>query len=795
MLNHFCYRALPHSEQSRATNRLSGFLTNLIHRRTEREQPQSSRPVTRDERENSKGEESSRASSPQNRPLTPPPSLPAPSLQDLGLCLSAITSILTPSHFSSPPTSGTFMAPHYLLLCHSQGLDVLPLVGPPAPQPYALVRRVSFKCVVIMEERGVLVAIAGRRDGVRVYALAEVKKAVEWRIDVEIRREKDRLRRETSKRNLTGGVDKVFGDLKIKASENEKIIKARLGDSPTTPTPSTKTKRRKSSAGNSDSTPKPLHPRPRPPTIIRKTRTPTQQTSSSIDDTDPPPYRNISPSRPDLQNQPSVISVSQGRSRSGSVSDMLAGNSHRRRSVYTAVSRDDEKGDWEHASSDDEAINMVTAGPSGSAALDERTSSMGAMLASASVESGPGSNGVQIGTGLQVPAGLDSLHRSQTSSAVIPSLNRRNRPAQLDLGASRPTVSTSAIPRPPPSPTPTIWTLRQALAAIPPTEGRSRSRTPDGDPEDDDDEGGAESITFEQMLMESRLPGIPPPGSRQPQEAILIGGQERVASPDEESLRETMSDIHTVTSNGSIHTPTPSMSRRGRRRWSILGGAFSQLPNSMPASISSQQDTSSGRPQTSADGQVAERPSTAITRVNSSDTLSILRGQLSHGPTLRPTRSRVSTANSATLSIQSSPSAHHRFLPRIISNAFNTRRSDDQPSPRSSSHNELSKKPSGNSLAPIPPAPKLEYYKLPGTKGTVMIKAIETAKKRQVMFICYIEQITSLYALVFLPSSVAKTVRRSNSSLVLIVQLWDSPARLYYRILLVHWNFNFKEMI
>ena len=47
-----------------------------------------------------------------------------------------------------------------------------------------------------MEHRGVLVAIAGRRDGVRVYALEEVKRAIEWRMDVEIRRERERARRE-----------------------------------------------------------------------------------------------------------------------------------------------------------------------------------------------------------------------------------------------------------------------------------------------------------------------------------------------------------------------------------------------------------------------------------------------------------------------------------------------------------------------------------------------------------------------------------------------------------------------
>ena len=163
----------------------------------------------------------SRASSPAPfRPVTPPPSLPPPTLQELGLCLTAITGVLTPSHFSTPPTSGTFLAPHFLLLCHTQGLDVLPLVSPPAPQPYALVRRVSFKNVVVMEERGVLVAIAGRRDGVRVYALEEVRKAVEWRIDVEVRRERERLRREEAKKGITGGVDKVFGELKINKCDN-----------------------------------------------------------------------------------------------------------------------------------------------------------------------------------------------------------------------------------------------------------------------------------------------------------------------------------------------------------------------------------------------------------------------------------------------------------------------------------------------------------------------------------------------------------------------------------------------
>jgi len=144
------------------------------------------------------------SASPVLTPVIPlPPPLPPPSLQELGLSLSILTSDLSPTHFSTPPASGTFLAPRYLLLCHAQGLDVLPLTSPPASQPYALVRRVAFKSVVVMEYRGILVAIAGRRDGVRVYALEEVKKVIEWRIDVETRRERERLQRELAKKTTS----------------------------------------------------------------------------------------------------------------------------------------------------------------------------------------------------------------------------------------------------------------------------------------------------------------------------------------------------------------------------------------------------------------------------------------------------------------------------------------------------------------------------------------------------------------------------------------------------------------
>ncbi|EUC65277.1 GYF domain protein [Rhizoctonia solani AG-3 Rhs1AP] len=169
-------------------NRLSGFFSHLL-------------PTRRPERDPPMPRERSVSPPPSpmgptaaTRPVTPPPPLAPPTLHELGLDLELITSNLTSAQYAMAPTSGTFLAPHYLLLCHGQGLDVLPLNAPPAPQPYALVRRVAFKSVIVMEERGVMVAIAGRRDGVRVYALEEVRRAVEWRLDLELKREESARR-------------------------------------------------------------------------------------------------------------------------------------------------------------------------------------------------------------------------------------------------------------------------------------------------------------------------------------------------------------------------------------------------------------------------------------------------------------------------------------------------------------------------------------------------------------------------------------------------------------------------
>ncbi|KIJ45586.1 hypothetical protein M422DRAFT_250899, partial [Sphaerobolus stellatus SS14] len=217
------------------SNRLSGFLSHLIRNR-DRERDSESSPMP--ERPPSPPVTPQVAaipasSTPTPRPATPPPpALPSPTLNELGLSLSVLTANLSPSHFSTPPTNGTFLAPHYLLLCHPQGLDVLSLLRPPAPEPYAIIRRVPFKSVVVMEERGILVAIAGRRDGVRFYSLEDIRKAIEWRMDEETRRELDRQRKEDAKHGPSGPVDNIFGPVSarvhMKSKENLPLPESKL---------------------------------------------------------------------------------------------------------------------------------------------------------------------------------------------------------------------------------------------------------------------------------------------------------------------------------------------------------------------------------------------------------------------------------------------------------------------------------------------------------------------------------------------------------------------------------------
>lgn len=365
----------PVISKPRSANRLSGFFNNLIHRRDHVPSPTSRTPIPEDPASPpvpGSGAPSRSSSPPPTRPVTPPPKLPPPTLQELGLSLSVLTSDLSPSHFSTPPSSGAFLAPNYLLLCHAQGLDVLPLTSPPSLQPYALIRRVSFKSVVVMEQRGVLVAIAGRRDGVRVYALEEVKKAVEWRIEMEVRRERDRLRRETVKKiaNNPEGRDSA-----------EKTRRASFS----TPPPGELAGRGKLIRKGSyapipippSATPAPLIPRT--PTV-RKPKTPPRalQIPPHIPEPSgrPPPYSISSDTARSLTRPPpSVPTISQTRSRQGSVSNVLAAApAASRRNTSASRSQDPDAKAERDESSDEEAINVVAAGSTGSQALDERTS-------------------------------------------------------------------------------------------------------------------------------------------------------------------------------------------------------------------------------------------------------------------------------------------------------------------------------------------------------------------------------------------------------------------------------------
>ncbi|KAJ7597194.1 hypothetical protein C8J56DRAFT_817564 [Mycena floridula] len=667
----------------RASNRLSGFFTNLIHRR-DYVPPSASRSTLRENSE--KPDSASRSSSPQPRATTPPPSLPPPSLQELGLSLSVITSDLSPSHFSTPPSSGAFLAPHYLLLCHAQGLDVLPLVSPPAPQPYALVRRVSFKSVVVMEQRGVLVAIAGRRDGVRVYALEEVKKAVEWRIDVEMRRERERSRRETLKKIAIGAV-LDFGE----RDSQEKPRKASLSSPPPGESSARSKLLRKASYPDMPIPPVPQVPLvPRTPTTRRpKTPPASPAPPSGL----PPPYQPAAPSHPETSSL-SIPPLT--RTRTNSVADMLTTGPMTRRNTETSRIRDpDSKADWVE-SSEDEAIDIVAAGSSGSQALDERTS-------------------VRLSGNLSHPIASPPTVTGHTRTA---SSSRRGRPANLDLTLSR---SNSIVP-PEPSPAPTLQTLRHTLSYSPNHDPHPTIAPETAGPDADEDDASGQ-ISLAEALMESRIPDLPPAGSRRAQQPILIVSSHPVATGDDEPASPRTSDTHSSI-QPSIPEPTPETTTpTRRRRWSVLIGQSSG-PNPI-----SEQTPPLTAPPTRSPHRLSRSHSYRSTQ-SSATIQAVMPGEIVSSPT----SASVPSLPEPSPSISSSRSS--RFLPKIFSTAFQTRRTEDRPPSAKSHESEGSKRTNTSTVTAQFPPPKLEYVKLPGTKGALMVKAVETAKKSFLAILC-----------------------------------------------------------
>lgn len=420
----------------------------------------------------------------------------------------------------------------------------------------------------------------------------------------------------------------------------------------------------------------------------------------------PPPYS--SPTEvthpPRLRREASAISF---RSRSGSVSNVLAAATLSRRTTDAARPRDpDAKVEWVE-SSDDEAIDVVAAGSSGSQALDERTSA----------QTRPNANTISVTPTVPTVTPITPPRTSMSST-------RRNRPSNLDLTLSRPGT---AIPPPEPSPAPTLLTLRQALSHSPPTlRGIQTADTEDPDTpfgaaeeENDDVEG---RISLAQALLESRIPDLPPLGTRRPQQPILITSSHPVATGEDEPSSPRTSEGHTAPNRPS-NTDRPE---RRRRRWSVMLG-----------SPTSGNEVASPQPLATAP-LGGDRPPTHFTRSHS------FRSSNSQAPTIRPSPSTNDTSSIApsTASVPELPetapsmvasqsSRSSRFIPRIITNAFNGRRSDDRPPlPVLKATDEGLKKTNGTPLASHAPPPKLEYVKLPGTKGALMVKAVETAKKR-----------------------------------------------------------------
>ncbi|KZW02244.1 hypothetical protein EXIGLDRAFT_735721 [Exidia glandulosa HHB12029] len=687
---------------NRAGNRLSGFFSNLFHGDT-LPKP-SSQPKDSSE---TPPQTANPTSSAPSRPSTPPPpALPPPSLADLGLALSPITQSLSSTH----PSSGTFVAPHYLLLCNAHGLDVLPLAGSGVGAPLWLVRRVPFKSVVVMEERGVLVAIAGRRDAVRVYALEEVRRLIEWRVESEGRKSAKR---------------RTFNLPPVPARSPARppaVAPVPTGKPPayTPPVPSLRVSRSNQSMTMSE--------RPGPPVSVQSSHRPSTATGASgtVGRTGTASSLSAGMVLAPRQRQPSVSTIRMASAPSVptlSTADSSATVTAASLAAEAAEQVEAEKkraGDWmEDPGSDDEAL--LAAGPSGSAALDERTSAQ-ARERGVSMDSGEGSTRPSLSGHSQT---LDVIPAATATASA--SMSRPHRPSNLDLSApSRPQLDASATADPPPSPAPTLLTLRQALQhtlsaqrAVP-SHARSRSDTngvrginisedgglesegvedlDDADNYDTDMDAGMErrstrrrvaQMSLAEALAESRIPGAPPLGSR----------SGPVARPTEHVSGSGLPPHPAV---APLANPTANM----RRRWSV--------------------DQSSRRPSVSASVVSAPAPSATMPPATPPPL------PTSSSPVPSPTRSN---------SVHGRDHPRHRFLPRIITAAFrgagaaqgngtgyvavNGTDAEDSDAERAYT-----------STSSSAVAPKLEFVKLPGTKGAVMVKAVETARKSFLAILC-----------------------------------------------------------
>ena len=709
-----------------------------------------------------------------------------------------------------------------------------------------------------MEERGVLVAIAGRRDGVRVYALEEVRRAVEWRIDVEVRKEMDRLRREEMKR--LAALPPVTVTLQAKgeaapksappAEAKGRTHKSNLADSssmttipigasgpgsPTTTNPLSSTTNRKSSlkkrplkahkeARSRDSNFLPSRPLPPAPALPIPLLPPVPHA---------PPVQRLLP-RTSIANL-NIHRHATGRAMSAREAmaapvphpepDIAAmdidedGISFPTAGERISLRREPTKGEWMDGESHSDEEALVAAGPSGSAALDERTSA----AARASVSrANSGLTGETVGTNdVDVPIMSSSAIRS--TGGVM----KQRRPSNLNLSpAAVRAEEGEGDDDDMPSPAPTLLTLRQALQA-------AAGRTPGGvlpiantatSDHDEPSSPTGEVISFAEWLLESRLPDAPPLGIGSdgtvrrrgasvgsapvtPPSGITAAGAALVTryplsrgydlygtggnggadtEPDAEiagdrteghgaSDTENGSGMgRTRRSNNAKQGNQPASrggsvraaGKRKNRRWSVfdgilhpssvlhVSGTSSAEPTRRPAaptsrSVSTRQmiGSSASQPQIS---QPETRPPFRRHRSTQSQGASSTN---SHPPVSQPPVNAVSDSETGygsthVLSSRPPPSGrpHHSRLSRF----FNLKSSKTR-NRSSFIHDEgllhaLDSSLGGtgalaqeyerrsaltmNSMAPAAPAPKLEYIKLPSTKGAIMVKAVETARKR-----------------------------------------------------------------
>ncbi|KAG8920198.1 hypothetical protein FRC00_010346, partial [Tulasnella sp. 408] len=561
--------------------------------------------------------------------------MPAPSLRELGLHMTALTPTLTAPQFPSLPVSGVFLAPHYLLLCHNQGLDVMPLNGSLPPQPYALIRRVAFKSVLVMEERGVLVAIAGRREGVRVYSLDEVRKAVEWRIHAEIDKERER-------QEGMGGewehVQKAFfgstwpvqpedgkEDSPISSGLPSKLSIDNPNDGPrlrgvSAPFVSTQPAHPEQEAVPSPRLRRSSLPPPSPPPpylSLTPTASPSEPTSgqasnsaatptaSSQPTSQPSPY-NKSPDSlavpeeaagPSRTRNPSISTVSPPTPAHTVVPPTNREEEEQANEKGKGVDRtggplaDDDKELERTVDSDDEALDPVAAGPSASAALDERTSAMAAAAAAAEA-------GSMLVSPVESNERTPSIRRPSVSASLAS--RRQARPSNLDLSPSALGAPSANLPVVA-SPAPTLRSMRQALShsdtarrpVLAPRSPRastslSLSGVEDGTP-DSPTEVGEDFISFAQALAESRLPSIPPSGSN-PNRSSTVPLVVKPAVPassiisalaaSRNSMSSSQPDFNTSLRLGNPPVPTPppvppiptetAQAAKKRRRFSMV---------------------------------------------------------------------------------------------------------------------------------------------------------------------------------------------------------------------------------